>query len=302
MKIGVLPLFAKNIICNPAWVAEFVGTAEEEGVESIWGVEHVLVAENYAPNYPYSDDGRAPATPDTVMPDPLEWLSFAAALSKTVKLGTSVMVLPQHSPVQLAKRLATIDQLSGGRMMLGAGLGWQEEEYSALNVPFARRGARMDEYVAALRALWTQEPASFDGEFVRFRRVFSDVRPAQAAGIPIIIGGSTEAAAKRAGRIGDGFYPYVISPEDLALRIDDTLHAADAAGRPRSAIEFTVWPGSWQFRASLDPGVMQRYLAPPVSRIVVGMHEADQPTFNGLRDLIRRTRDVIDNARKPASC
>jgi len=293
MKIGVLPLFVKNITCNPDWVAEFIGTVEEEGVESIWGVEHVLVAENYKPNYPYSSDGRSPATADTIMPDPLEWLSFAAALSKTVRLGTCVMVLPQHSPVQLAKRLATIDQLSNGRMMLGVGLGWQEEEYAALNVPFAKRGVRMDEYIAAMRALWTQAPASFDGEFVRFHRVFSDVRPIQQDGIPIIIGGSTEAAAKRAGKIGDGFYPYVISPDDMALRIEDAYRAADAAGRARNAIEFTVWPGSWQFRASLDRDIMRRYLALPISRIVVGMHEADSSSFTDLRTLIRRTRDVI---------
>lgn len=293
MKIGVLPLFVKDLICNPQWVAEFVGTAEEEGVESIWAVEHVIVAENYKPNYPYSADGRAPTSANTVMPDPLEWLSFAAAFSKKIRLGTSVVVLPQHSPVQLAKRLATIDRLSGGRMMLGAGLGWQEEEYAALNVPFARRGARMDEYIAAMRALWTQEPASFNGEFVQFERVFSDVRPVQSGGVPILIGGSTAAAAQRAGRIGDGFYPYVIAPEEMALRIADIAQAAAAAGRSLQEIELTVWPGSWQYRASLDVDVMQRYLALPISRIVVGMHEADQPTFSGLRDLLRRTTDII---------
>lgn len=296
MNIGVLPLFAQGVICNPDWVAEFVGTVEEEGVESIWGVEHVLVAEDYKPNYPYSTDGRMPATAQTVMPDPLEWLSFAAAFSKRVRLGTSVMVLPQHSPVQLAKRLATLDQLSNGRMMVGVGLGWQEEEYAALNVPFARRGPRMDEYIAAMRALWTEVPASFDGEFVRFQRVHCDVKPVQAGGVPIIIGGSTEAAAKRAGRVGDGFYPYVISPEDLALRIQDLNAAARAAGRDPSAVELSVWPGSWQYRSSLDVEVMRRYLALPLSRIVVGMHEADQPTFPALRELIRRSRDVIDAA------
>jgi probable F420-dependent oxidoreductase len=237
-----------------------------------------------------------PATAQTVMPDPLEWLSFAAAFSKRVRLGTSVMVLPQHSPVQLAKRLATLDQLSNGRMMVGVGLGWQEEEYAALNVPFARRGPRMDEYIAAMRALWTEVPASFDGEFVRFQRVHCDVKPVQAGGVPIIIGGSTEAAAKRAGRVGDGFYPYVISPEDLALRIQDLNAAARAAGRDPSAVELSVWPGSWQYRSSLDVEVMRRYLALPLSRIVVGMHEADQPTFPALRELIRRSRDVIDAA------
>jgi len=300
MNIGVLPLFAQGVICNPDWVAEFVGTVEEEGVESIWGVEHVLVAENYKPNYPYSEDGRMPGNDQTVMPDPLEWLSFAAAFSKRVRLGTSVMVLPQHSPVQLAKRLATLDQLSNGRMMLGVGLGWQEEEYAALNVPFARRGARMDEYIAAMRALWTESPASYAGEFVRFDRVHCDIKPARPGGVPIIIGGSTEAAAKRAGRIGDGFYPYVISPEDLAERVRDLNAAALAAGRDPAAVELSVWPGSWMYRASLDVEVLRRYLALPVSRVVIGMHEADQPTFLGLRELICRTRDNLVKAGKKA--
>lgn len=297
MKIGVLPLFAKGITCNPDWVAEFISTVEEENGESVWGVEHVIVAENYKPNYPYSADGRAPADENTMMPDALEWLSYAAALSRTVRLGTCVMVLPQHSPVQMAKRVATIDQLSGGRMMLGVGLGWQEEEYAALNVPFARRGPRMDEYIAAMRALWTQEPASFSGEFVNFHRVFSDVRPVKPNGIPIIIGGSSEAAARRAGKLGDGFYPFVISPEELALRVEDMNRAARDAGRDPRAIELTVWPGSWQFRASLDANVMRRYLALPISRVVVAMHEAEGASFAGLRELLRRTQDVIHTIR-----
>lgn len=296
MKIGVQPLFVKGITCRPDWVAEFVGTVEEEGGDSIWGVEHVLVPEDYKPNYPYSTDGRMPATEQTVMPDPLAWLAYAAALSKTLRLGTSVLVLPQHSPVQLAKRLATMDELSGGRVMLGIGIGWSEEEYDALNIPFSRRGPRMDEYVAAMRALWQPGAASFDGEFVRFHRVHCDPKPVQAGGVPIIIGGSTEVAAKRAGRLGDGFYPYVISPEDLALRVEDIRTAALAAGRDPAAVELTVWPGSWQFRASLDIAVMRRYLALPVQRVVVSMHEADQPTFPALRELIRRSRDVIEQA------
>ncbi len=298
MKIGVLPLFAKGIICRPDWVAEFVGTVEEEGGESIWGVEHVLVAEDYKPNYPYSSDGRMPGSADTVMPDPLEWLSFAAAFSKTLRLGTSVVVLPQHSPVQMAKRLATIDQLSNGRMMVGVGLGWQEEEYAAMNIPFARRGARMDEYIHAMRALWTEAPASFNGEFVRFNRVHCDVKPVQANGVPVIIGGSSAAAAQRAGKLGDGFYPYVISPEDLALRLGDISAAALAAGRAPSAVEITAWPGSWQYRSSLDVDVMRRYLALPLERVVVGMHEASEPSFAGLRELMRRSIETIAQAQK----
>jgi hypothetical protein len=140
MHIGVIPLFRRGLVCDPDWVAELVTMLDEEEVESLWGVEHVLVAENYKPNYPYSPDGRMPTDRLTSMPDPLAWLTFAVAHSRRLKIATGVLILPQYSPVQLAKRLATLDQLTRGRVMLGAGLGWQEEEYAALNIPFAERG------------------------------------------------------------------------------------------------------------------------------------------------------------------
>jgi probable F420-dependent oxidoreductase len=266
---------------------------DEEEVESLWGVEHVLVAENYKPNYPYSPDGRMPTDELTSMPDPLAWLTFAVAHSRRLKIATGVLILPQYSPVQLAKRLATLDQLTRGRVMLGAGLGWQEEEYAALNIPFAERGRRMDENIRAMRALWTQQPASFAGDFVRFDRVFCDVATVQPGGVPIIVGGSTAAAARRAGRLGDGFYPYVISPEDLAARMRDLESAARDAGRDPAAVELTVWPGSWQFRGSLDRALMRRYLDLPVRRVMIAQHEGETADIPGLRTLIRQTRDAL---------
>ncbi len=206
MKIGVIPLFTRGVVCDPDWIAELVAMLDEEEVESLWGVEHVLVAEDYQPNYPYSADGRMPTNELTSMPDPLAWLTFAAAHSRRLRVATGVLILPQYSPVQLAKRLATIDQLTRGRISLGVGLGWQVEEYAALNVPFAERARRMDENIRAMRALWTQSPASFEGEFVRFDRVHCDVSVAQPGGVPILVGGSTAAAAPPAGRRGDGVY------------------------------------------------------------------------------------------------
>ena len=293
MNIGVIPLFRRGLVCDPDWVAELVTMLDEEEVESLWGVEHVLVAENYKPNYPYSPDGRMPTDELTSMPDPLAWLTFAVAHSRRLKIATGVLILPQYSPVQLAKRLATLDQLTRGRVMLGAGLGWQEEEYAALNIPFAERGRRMDENIRAMRALWTQQPASFAGEFVRFDRVFCDVATVQSGGVPIIVGGSTAAAARRAGRLGDGFYPYVISPEDLAERMRDLESAARDAGRDPAAVELTVWPGSWQFRGSLDRELMRRYLNLPVRRVMIAQHEGETADIPGLRTLIRQTRDAL---------
>jgi probable F420-dependent oxidoreductase len=293
MKIGVIPLFTRDTVCDPDWVAALVRMCDEEGVESLWGVEHVLVAEDYQPNYPYSADGRMPTTASTSMPDPLDWLTFAAAHSTRLNIATGVLILPQYSPVQLAKRVATIDRLTRGRLMLGVGLGWQVEEYAALNVPFAERAARMDEHIAAMRALWTQSPASFAGRFTRFHRVQCDVAPWRPGGVPILIGGSTPAAARRAGRLGDGFYPYVVSPQDLAARWAEVEAAARAAGRDPSAVELSVWPGSYRFRGSLDAALMREYLSSPVERILVAQHEGEGASIEGLRALVRGTRGVL---------
>jgi probable F420-dependent oxidoreductase len=293
MNIGVIPLFTRDTICDPDWLAELVRMCDEEEVESLWGVEHVLVAENYQPNYPYSADGRMPTGATTSMPDPLDWLSFAAAHSTRLTIATGVLILPQYSPVQLAKRVATIDRLTRGRLRLGVGLGWQVEEYAALNVPFAERAARMDENIAAMRALWTQSPASFEGRFVRFERVFCDVAPWRPDGVPILIGGSTRAAARRAGRLGDGFYPYVVSPEDLAARWADVDAAAREAGRDAASVELSVWPGSYRYRGSLDTELMRAYLRLPVRRVLVAQHEGETADIEGLRALVRATRAVL---------
>jgi len=293
MKMGILPCFVRGIIDDPAWVREFARMAEEEGCESIWGVEHVLVAEDYEPNYLYSSDGRMPADDNTVMPDPLEWLAFVAGVTERIRLGTSVVVVSQHSPVILAKRLATLDKLSGGRLMLGAGMGWQKEEYAALGIPYAQRGKRLDENIAVLRALWQEGPSSFQGQFTQFERVHCDPKPTQAGGVPILIGGSGPVAARRAGRIGDGFYPYVISPEDLELRVAEMRSAAQAAGRDPDAIELTVWPGSWRPGAAFDLDVLKRYAKCGVTRFVISAFESSGSTMDDFRSMIRRYRELL---------
>ncbi len=282
MKVGVLPLFHRDTICDARWVEQFARIAEEAGCESIWGVEHVLVAEGYEPRYPYSADGRMPGNDETVMPDPLEWLSFVAACTSRIRLGTSVLVLPQHSAVVLAKRLATLDALSGGRVEAGVGLGWQREEYAAIGVPFEQRVARMEESIRAMRALWQPGAASFDGETVHFHRVHCDPKPKQPGGIPIVIGGSSPAAARRAGRLGDGFYPYVISPPELAERITELRTAAVESNRDPDEIEITVWPGSWRWGAAHDSGLLAEYTALGVSRLVVSAGEAGDTRADGL--------------------
>lgn len=293
MKLGYLPPMTRGITTDPGYVVPLVEMLEETGVESVWTVEHVVVAEDYEPLYPYSEDGRMPAGPDTQMPDPLEWLAFAAARTDRIRLGTSVLIASQHSAVILAKRTATLDALSDGRLTLGVGIGWQREEYEAIGVPYRDRGRRLDECIESMRALWTQDVASYHGRHVDFERIQLDTRPARAEGVPIVIGGSSEPAARRAGRLGDGFYPYVISPSDYASRLETLRAAAREAGRDPDRIERTVWPASYAFDRAFDPELVREYQEAGLDRVVISAVEAGTPDIDGQRDFIRRYQDEV---------
>ena len=240
MKLGLLPPYRGTSVAESDWVRSFCAMAEEEEIESIWAVEHVVVPTDYGSTYPYDDSGRMPLRGDDPIPDPLEWIAFAAGLTSRVIFGTAILILPEHNPVHLAKRLATIDVLSGGRLRLGIGVGWLREEFDAVGVPFERRGARTDEYVAALRTLWSEDVASFDGEFVRFERVRSRPQPTRPGGVPILVGGHSPAAARRAGRLGDGFYPLGVPAAELGALLDIMRASAADAGRDPDAVEVTT--------------------------------------------------------------
>jgi len=195
MKVGLA--FASSIGIDGASALEICQRAEAAGFESVWGGEHVIMPDAIASSYPYTADGKIPAEPDTPIPDPLIWLAFAAAAAPKLRLGTCILIVPQRNPLVLAKELATLDQLSGGRVELGLGVGWMKEEFDALGVDWARRGARNDEYVAAMRELWQAPHAEFHGDFVDFDACTSSPRPVNAS-IPILVGGDSEAAINRA--------------------------------------------------------------------------------------------------------
>jgi probable F420-dependent oxidoreductase len=219
--------------------AEFARAAEEAGIESLWTVEHVVVPAGYESQYPYDPSGKMPGGEDFDIPDPLIWLTWVAAATSTIRLATGILILPQRNPVVLAKELATLDQLSGGRVELGIGVGWLEEEFEAIGVPFAERGRRTDDHVAAMRALWGQDRATFDGEFTSFRDCISRPRPVGGA-IPIHIGGHTDIAARRAGRLGDGFFPGRGDAPELARLFDVMRDAAREHDRDPDAIELSA--------------------------------------------------------------
>ena len=211
--------------------------AENAGYATLWTVEHVVVPSGYESAYPYDPSGKmAGGAEEFDLPDPLVWLAYVAAQTTKIQLATGILIVPQRNPVITAKELATIDHLSGGRMVLGVGAGWLAEEFAALGVPFEDRGKRLDEYVAVMRALWTQDKASFDGEFFHFDKCISRPRPVRGT-IPVIVGGHTKLAARRAGRLGDGFFPGTASAADTSTLIGVMRGAAVEAGRDPDAIK-----------------------------------------------------------------
>jgi len=221
---------------DPARALELVQAGEEAGFESAWTIEHTVVPKAYRSAYPYSASGRMSQDDDISIPDPLIWLAYVAAGTSRIKLGTAILILPQHSPVVTAKQVATIDHMSGGRMLLGVGVGWLKEEFDAIGAEFETRGRRMDEYIAAMRELWSAEEPTFDGEFVRFKSAYCLPQPVNKR-VPVIIGGDSKVAARRAGRIGDGYFPARGVPEELFAVARET---AIAQGRDPTELEFTA--------------------------------------------------------------
>lgn len=263
---------------DPMAAIELVQAGEEAGFDSAWTVEHTVVPEGYASPYPYSANGKMAGGQDDVdLPDPLIWMAYVASRTTTLKLATGIVILPQHNPVVIAKQVATLDVMSGGRVLFGIGVGWLREEFEALGVPFAERGARTDEYIAAIRALWTQDKPTFKGRFVDFENAYCRPQPAQGS-VPIIVGGQSKAAARRAGRFADGYFPAREAPAEI---IQYAQAQASAAGRDPATLEITV-----SMPADLE--LLNDYAALGVSRVLVPV-----TTLTGLDSGIQNPGDVL---------
>lgn len=240
MRFGILPPYRTGVTADPEWMVAFARHAEAVGFESLYVVEHVAVPAGYDERYPYAPSGRMPLPVDCNIPDPLELLAFLAGVTERIVLATGILVAPEHHPLQLAKRLATVDVVSGGRMRLGVGVGWMREELEALGIDFATRGARTDELIEALRVVWTDDEPTFHGRFFSFDRAVSRPRPVQDGGVPIHVGGHSRAAARRAGRMGDGFQPLGLDDDALADRLAVLRAAAEESGRDPAAVELSL--------------------------------------------------------------
>ena len=237
---SVVAPVAAGVTADPVWMTAFAQHLESCGFESIVAVEHTVLMTRYASVYPYDASGRVEIPADCAVPDPLELLTFLAARTTTLGLATGVLVLPNHHPVVLAKRVATLNVLSGGRIRLAVGAGWLREELEACGVPFQDRGRRANEQLDVLRLLWSDRPegASHHGEFFDFTDAACYPKPVSP--IPIHIGGHSPAAARRAGRRGDGFQPLGVAGAELAELVAIMRQSAERADRDPDALELSL--------------------------------------------------------------
>lgn len=247
--------------------------AEQAGFHSIWAPEHIVLLDQYASKYPYSPDGKLP-TPNMQVDilDPFATLTFIAAQTKTLRIGTGICLVPERNPLTTAKEVATLDKLSGGRFDFGVGIGWLEEEFTALRIPWARRGARTREYLHVMKKLWTEEEAAFEGEFCSFPSVRSYPKPVQKPHPPIIFGGESEPALKRVGEMGDGWFGMHVSVADAKPKIDKIKDYAKAAGRNPDALHFSISPDTGPSTSRDD---LKRLQDAGAQQIIVGSFPSD---------------------------
>jgi probable F420-dependent oxidoreductase len=264
MDVGLfVPIGSAN--ATPELVGAVGREAEERGFESIWVAEHVVLFDEYDSAYPYDPSGRFPAGGDAGMVEPFTALTYLAAVTERIRLGTGICLVPQRNPVYTAKAVTDVDALSAGRVDFGVGVGWLREEFEALGVPFDRRGQRTDEYLAAMRSLWCDEVSEFHGELYDLRPCRMYPKPVQRPHPPIHVGGESDAALRRVARLGQGWFTFGRLPEDLPPALERLDAALAAEGRTRADITLSVSP----YMHPVTPESVGRYAELGVDRLVV---------------------------------
>jgi probable F420-dependent oxidoreductase len=266
VKIGLIGA-GVGPAAEPEVIALMAQTAEQCGFHSLWAPEHVVLVDQYASKYPYSTDGRFGLPTQLDLLDPFSALTFAAAHSKRIRLGTGICLLPEHNPIVLAKVIAGLDKLSKGRFDFGVGIGWLAEEFTAVGVPWERRAERTREYLRAMKLLWTEDQPEFAGEFCRFPQVRMHPKPVQKPHPPIIFGGESNPALKRVGEVGDGWFGFNTSPEEARVRIGRIKQYAQAAGRNAVKLSFAVSPGMGM---EIEVDALKRYHDAGADQVIVG--------------------------------
>src|SRR5882724_6994059 len=260
MKFG---LFAANMgpCADPAVAAKVAIAAETAGFESLWTGEHVVLPDPQVP--------PSPAHPDTPLLDPAVALAFLAAHTRTIRLGTGIIILPQRNPLVLAKELASLDVLSRGRLVFGIGIGYLKPEFEALNVPFDHKGARTEEFLQAMLAIWTMERPEFRGRFFAFSGVRAEPRPVARPHPEIVFGGASPEAFRRAARLARGWYGFALDVERTRVCLDGLRAACRDVGRRFEDLEISVTPAPERERPILDRDAARRFADLGVHRLIV---------------------------------
>ena len=281
---------------DPSALADLAVLAEDVGFHSIWTSEHLMHV-----SYVHSRLGDRPYF------HPLASLSFMAAKTSRIRLGTSVLILPFHHPFDVAKYVATLDQFSGGRVILGVGVGNVPEEFEAMNVPWQRRGSTTDEAIRVIKALWTEETANFEGRYWNFSGVRTSPKPVQQPHVPLWVGGGSDAAIERAARLGDGWHPSAITPEDFATAREGALRVLGEHDRDVASFAFCVrvnlgisdTPATENERRTLVPGddmaavsrLLEKYERAGATHCILAPNSPDvEGTRRALKDI---GRDVL---------
>lgn len=243
MKIG-LSSIGFGALAAPGLIRTIAFNAERLNFSTIWAPEHVVLLDRYTSRYPYSTDGSGQFLAPTEVPigDPFPTLTYAAACTSRIRLATGICLVPEHNPLVLAKTVATVDYLSGGRFILGVGIGWLAEEFQALGIPFERRAQRTREYIEAMRKLWGDDHSSYSGEFVSFENARSYPKPIKRGKLPVWFGGESGPALRRVAEYGDGWFGLNLSTAEAATRIKRIEQLLPEYGRKRSDLEIAVSP------------------------------------------------------------
>lgn len=279
MKVGI-GLF----LLRPPRMAAVARHAESLGFESVWLPEHVVFPETIASRYPYSADGGAPIDPRTPLLDPFVLLAQVAATTSTIRLGTNIYLVALRHPILTARAAVTLDVISGGRLTLGVGLGWLEEEFSALGIDFKSRAARTRESIAALRTLWTAETAEFHGEHISFGPVKFEPKPVQRPHPPIVFGGESTAALRRAALLGDGWLGVRHTPESARAQVQRMVEQRSQSERADLPFEVTVSTDA----ALLDGERLDAFRKSGVDRVIATPWQRDSKAEACLDELATR--------------
>jgi probable F420-dependent oxidoreductase len=287
MRIGLAMIGAAGGV-EPQAIKAIAPCAERLNFASLWSPEHVVFIEGHRSRYPY---GPMPGNIDLPLFNPLVALAYAAAVTDRIKLATGVCLVPQHNPLILGKEVASLDQLSGGRFMLGVGIGWQVEEFEALGIPWEGRARRTRECIEAMRRLWSEDRASFKGEFVNFANAICWPKPAAGAKLPVLFGGNSIAALRRVAEYGDGWVGLSLDPQQAREKIAKLREMLASYRRREAEVEIFLMPSSR--RPSLEE--LKAYHDAGVTELVItgwGRRTAEEHT----KQVEQLARSVVEPA------